>query len=107
MTVYLTVIMCNCMQPIDPGQVGLPEELPQELLTPDLLQAYKAPVDCYLRHKLWGHVGASENELLSASFLLEGMIEVKTRDPLAPLDMGKLVLVQNLVNKIMQKGICL
>ena len=88
--------MCNCASIPNPGAVGLPAEA-LELLTDDLLAAYRNPIACYLTHRLWGQIGATEGELTAALHILE----------VRPLDPARLVLVQQLVQRILQKGLCL
>lgn len=76
-------------------------------ITVDMLLMFKKPIDCYVKHGLWGEVGSSEEEMNSAVSYLEGFIAQKQLDEENCEGLESLAIIRSIVDKIIKKGICL
>jgi hypothetical protein len=91
----------------DEQKYGVAENTPCDMITVDLLNMYKNPIDCYVQYKLWANIGSSEAELLAAQSALNTLIAQKEADENNCEGIAALVMIRVIVDKIIKKGACL
>lgn len=100
--------MCDCENNVtDEVRFAVMEGTPCDKISVDLLVTYKKPIDCYLKYKLWDNIKSSKAELESAQSQLADMVSRKQADPMDCTGLESLYLIRIIVEKIIQKGMCI